>query len=213
MNKIGFKNFRRFLEFEPIELGKITFLVGKNNSGKSTLVKAILLLNDFLRTKKVDLFSFGNQVLEDANIVTYGRALNKRSKDNFIEFYFSHAEFQVIVKIYAEEGDKTYAQIDKFCIFDTKNSLNYEFKNGFLTIESFVDEMLIEQQSEELNELNQRIAELKKTIKNSPLKESSRERLEIVNDLQILQKKKKDIEKGFQYENTDEPTSKADTFL
>ncbi len=44
MNKIGFKNFRRFIEFKPIEFNNITFLVGRNNSGKSTLVKAFLLI-------------------------------------------------------------------------------------------------------------------------------------------------------------------------
>lgn len=40
--KIGFKNFRRFKDFPMIELGGCTFLVGPNNSGKSTLLKAIV---------------------------------------------------------------------------------------------------------------------------------------------------------------------------
>lgn len=42
MKKIGFKNFRRFKDFPMIELGGCTFLVGPNNSGKSTLLKAIV---------------------------------------------------------------------------------------------------------------------------------------------------------------------------
>ena len=40
MNSIGFKNFRRFQNFPEIDLGDITILVGGNNAGKSTLVKA-----------------------------------------------------------------------------------------------------------------------------------------------------------------------------
>ena len=45
MMKIGFKNFRRFKDFPMIELGGCTFLVGPNNSGKSTLLKAMMLVN------------------------------------------------------------------------------------------------------------------------------------------------------------------------
>ena len=41
-NKIGFSNFRKFANFPEIDLGDITILVGGNNSGKSTLVKAFL---------------------------------------------------------------------------------------------------------------------------------------------------------------------------
>lgn len=42
MKKIGFKNFRRFDEFPTIDFAPITFLVGENNAGKSTVVKGIL---------------------------------------------------------------------------------------------------------------------------------------------------------------------------
>ena len=52
MKKIGFKNFRRFKELEPLELGEITLMVGKNNSGKSTLIKAILLVLDYLKNQQ-----------------------------------------------------------------------------------------------------------------------------------------------------------------
>lgn len=44
--KIGFKNFRRFKDFPMIELGGCTFLVGPNNSGKSTLLKAMMLVEN-----------------------------------------------------------------------------------------------------------------------------------------------------------------------
>ena len=36
MNKIGFKNFRKFQELDPLDLSPITFFVGENNAGKST---------------------------------------------------------------------------------------------------------------------------------------------------------------------------------
>ena len=49
MNTIGFNNFRRFATFPEMDLGDITLLVGGNNSGKSTLVKALLLCVDNLK--------------------------------------------------------------------------------------------------------------------------------------------------------------------
>lgn len=49
MNSIGFNNFRRFANFPEMDLGDITLLVGGNNSGKSTLVKALLLCIDNAR--------------------------------------------------------------------------------------------------------------------------------------------------------------------
>lgn len=51
MNKIGFKNFRKFQELDPLDLSPITFFVGENNAGKSTVVKAMLSSLDFLRTR------------------------------------------------------------------------------------------------------------------------------------------------------------------
>lgn len=44
--KIGFKNFKKFKDFPMIELAPITFLVGPNNSGKSSFIKALTLLQE-----------------------------------------------------------------------------------------------------------------------------------------------------------------------
>ena len=51
MRQISFKNFRKFKDFPNMELGPITILVGANNAGKSTVVKAILSILDFLDTR------------------------------------------------------------------------------------------------------------------------------------------------------------------
>lgn len=44
MEKIGFKNFKRFKNFPMISLAPITLLVGPNNSGKSSFIKALTFL-------------------------------------------------------------------------------------------------------------------------------------------------------------------------
>lgn len=74
MNSIGFKNFRRFAEFKPIDFKGINFLVGRNNSGKSTMVKALMLIIDYLHSDDVRQFSFSRTNIENVNIVTFGRA-------------------------------------------------------------------------------------------------------------------------------------------
>lgn len=52
---IGFKNFRKFKELDPLNLGQISIFVGENNAGKSTVVKAILSALDFLKTRITSL--------------------------------------------------------------------------------------------------------------------------------------------------------------
>ena len=54
MKKIGFRNFRRFVDFDPLDMGNLTLLSGGNNSGKSTIVKAAMLAMNFLKTPRVN---------------------------------------------------------------------------------------------------------------------------------------------------------------
>ncbi|WP_288955344.1 AAA family ATPase [uncultured Polaribacter sp.] len=117
---IGFKNFRRFEDFPVLEFGDITYLVGRNNSGKSTMVKAQLLIMDYLQNQLYNTFSFDNEVLEDANIVTFGRAKNNKSKSNQIEFttLINGVHFSVTI---SADDNATKANVLEFKIID-----NYE---------------------------------------------------------------------------------------
>lgn len=65
--KLNIKNFRVFDENgASFELNPITILTGGNNSGKSTVVKAILLLQDFCQQIKED-FSEGRNIISRLN--------------------------------------------------------------------------------------------------------------------------------------------------
>ena len=66
MFKIGATNFRKFRHLDPIEIRPITFFVGRNNSGKSSVVKAIMLLNNYLTSKTLNKFSFGNNIMNES---------------------------------------------------------------------------------------------------------------------------------------------------
>lgn len=99
MKQIGFKNFRRFAEEVALPLGDINLLVGGNNSGKSTVVKALLLitanLNHLFRLgrfpnmfeREKPMFNFAPKVYHDVlHIGTFNRAVNINHKDCSIVF-------------------------------------------------------------------------------------------------------------------------------
>lgn len=81
MQSIGFKNFRRFENLDPIELSGITFFVGGNNAGKSTVVKAMMLMLDNMSSRSIILdnpsFFLDANRIHEVHIGTFGRALHK----------------------------------------------------------------------------------------------------------------------------------------
>ena len=77
MDSISFTNFRRFADFPNLIFKPITFLVGGNNSGKSTLIKAIILCLDNLRTMRRGswpTFDFSANKWHDVKVSTNERA-------------------------------------------------------------------------------------------------------------------------------------------
>lgn len=102
MKAIGFKNFRRFENFPTMELGDITMLVGGNNSGKSTVVKAILLVHHFLQTKVSEMsamaslnhpvFTFD---VPNVNIGTFTNAYNRKSAQAIVPNYTIELSCQI----------------------------------------------------------------------------------------------------------------------
>lgn len=151
MNSIGFKNFRRFADFPSIDLGDVTILVGGNNSGKSTIVKALLLCLDNLRsmTRNIKvihdeenitpvehkpLFKFGANQYHDVKIKTFARALRKSPKNDApsqITFEFSFENF-VLTYVVAgnKEKDLPYGEVYVLTIEDkwqhTKFTFNFD---------------------------------------------------------------------------------------
>ncbi len=134
---IGFKNFRRFENFPLLEFGEITYMVGRNNSGKSTMVKALLLVLDYLNNQAGRTFSFDRKSLEDANIVTFGRAQKLGSKEPFIKFEVDLEHFHINLQI-SGESDNTRANVDKLSIKDNRNgiSLLVDYQKNLATIKS-----------------------------------------------------------------------------
>ncbi|MBL0009485.1 MAG: AAA family ATPase [Saprospiraceae bacterium] len=127
MYKIGFQNFRKFIDFNPIEYRGITLLVGRNNSGKSTIVKALLLINEYFKSGDFSKFHFGDRSIENANIVTFGRAKNASSNVNSIKFFYQFDKFQIDIHL-TGNIDNTYANVISLGYFDSENSFKYQIK-------------------------------------------------------------------------------------
>lgn len=133
MKQIGFKNFRRFIDFPNIEFGDITLMVGRNNAGKSTVVKAILLILDYLKTQQGRSLQFDNNSLNDVNIVTFGRALCNSAERSEIEFNVVLDDFDIKIILNGEEN-YTSAILSSLCIADKKTCVELEISYKTNTI-------------------------------------------------------------------------------
>ena len=112
MFKLGLTNFRKFKELDPLEIGGVTFLVGENNSGKSSFTKAAILLSRFLSSgdgffdsisdseypdKKE--FSFKDSGFRHVYIDTFYQALCNRSDNGVISFETEINSFVIKINV------------------------------------------------------------------------------------------------------------------
>ena len=176
MNEIGFRNFRRFKELKSLPFGGINLFVGGNNAGKSTVVKGVLLLLDFLKNQKISSsnlfetpkFRFDGPGAHDVNIDTFKRALCWNSKEKEISFFACFEDFEIEVCISNDTlVDLGYAIVKYIKLEDEKTGLNFEFDvlNSKAKVfklnkqkESFQNE--IEKIEAELRESNEEISKL-----------------------------------------------------
>lgn len=152
MNTIGFSNFRRFATFPEMDLGDITLLVGGNNSGKSTLVKALLLCVDNLKLMssytKTNIFEFGAPKFRfdanewhDVKIKTFSRAIHnkpvpvidlgsdeeKTELPSEMHFVFTIGSFRFVFDVYGErDGDEVTGEVSYISIEDRGNMVKYD---------------------------------------------------------------------------------------
>jgi predicted ATP-dependent endonuclease of OLD family len=107
MDKIFIRNFRRLTNLNGIENKGITFLVGPNNSGKSSVTKAIWLTHDIdWKTLPAFIF-FDEEDINDNNLIkaSFGRTVNKFATDRTIYLEFVVANFQCSIEITGDFDD------------------------------------------------------------------------------------------------------------
>ena len=173
---IGFKNFRRFENFPLLEFGNITYMVGRNNSGKSTMVKALLLIMDYLQNQLGDTFSFDNEVLEDANIVTFGRAKNNANNNPVISYDFVLNQFSFHIEISGDD-ETTEANVLVFVIEDITSGISLEInysKGEVIVSRNITDEIERIEESSIIKQLKKVIDSLKEELEGVKDKKSKK---------------------------------------
>lgn len=122
MKQIGFKNFRRFENLEPLDLNPVTVFVGENNAGKSTVVKAILAVLDFVKTRVSSLeddswmninFFFNKSYY--THLGTFDRArYNRASEDDPIIFILTLGDRRYEITVEKPElDDAVYGRVSR----------------------------------------------------------------------------------------------------
>lgn len=175
IQEISFKNFRRFENFPPMKLNDINILVGRNNSGKSTALKALRLMIgniSSIDTKKLIFsipdgrpgFVFDIERQEGVNIDTFERALYRKAKRKEITLtaQYDTASIKIVLDGESVSTDKDITAVPYASIEIKSDTLelryNFKTRDFDLTSTYIPSECEIEDNKYELKRLeNKRI--------------------------------------------------------
>ena len=130
-NNIEFKHFRKFENFPKLDFNDITFVVGKNNSGKSTFVKAFVMVYNYLKSGNLKHLDLNQGSVELLNIVTFDRALCKtmtnREDKNYIPISVKLDHYEFFLNVTGEKNS-TILDVLNFKIIDNSTFFTIEIE-------------------------------------------------------------------------------------
>ena len=130
ITKFGVTNYKRFQDTSIVPFSDITILVGSNSSGKSSFIKALILLIDnitnrthsFFLDKKRLFFDFHSSSFDNISIGTFARALNDKSNNGTLSLLVKIEDegrcrlIEIEIKRY--DHDETLGYLSRFKIHD-----------------------------------------------------------------------------------------------
>lgn len=209
MNSIGFTNFRRFQNFPEIDLGDITILVGGNNAGKSTLVKAMLLMRDFLKSRinssDINSYNLGYFTpkfsfdTEHVNVGDFYRAFCRQSpeKEDSISFKMRIYKFRFLVVLRGERKPGAIPQVTMISVSDEDSDIHFTFNftKGIMTVRFEYDREALNNDIHTLHEHMLQLNALKEKLsKSRDLNEISILKMGIEQEEKIINSCKTDTE-------------------
>lgn len=175
MEQIGFKNFRQFKNFPNMQLGGITILVGSNNSGKSTIEKAMMLTLDNLRSNQIkpasifhkgNVFHFDSSNIHDVHVSTFGRALNHHADSKEITFSVGLDDFDITLVLRGDDPESSEAFIQEALIRDKELQFSYDinYAQSSMTMDASQSS---DENEENVSSVEKHIADLQARIATS----------------------------------------------
>ena len=114
MQRITLNNFRVFGTTAAFDLAPVTVLTGKNNSGKSSLIKSFLVLGDYLDSKDQTVLRLDGPSAGKHRITSYGTLMNRYfSSSNNVVLGYTNGDYEFEYE-FNEHIDQTKASLSKF---------------------------------------------------------------------------------------------------
>ena len=135
MSSISFKNFRRFSDFPELKLGRSTILVGGNNCGKSTLLKAIKFIVSNLKNFTIPEYYISDigRTCHIPEFTIYDNGIygntHKNDTDQPMSFTISCGKFFSHEKLYKWAKTYDFSTIDRYVITVEFKPAQHDAKN------------------------------------------------------------------------------------
>ncbi|MBP6754692.1 MAG: DUF3696 domain-containing protein [Bacteroidia bacterium] len=176
MNGIGFKNMKVFKENQWFDFKDITLLTGTNNSGKSSIINAMQMLQENINAKNIDEL-LRTEFRLKANQNKYGSIANfvnnesTKTEDNYFVYIRQIDNIEYRIKIDINSGLENYGSIkviNAIDILTEDNVFNIVVDNPYpdyqfsicINYKYFIDKFISKCKNTEL--LRERVNELDK---------------------------------------------------
>jgi len=224
MDKLILENFRTYKNRTEIDFAPITILTGKNNSGKSTIIKAILLLNDFLNSDNQLILEFDGPSAQKHKIDCMSNALTWGSESKTFEityekdgylftFHFSESTLSGNLHKLEFVHLETKSKLVIECL--AKSVLHFkvddDFLDSFNPLRAEVDDNEIKLLSNSIIAYTLEIEQVGQIIKSTT--KGSPESIELISRRNSLLSKTKDIQKRINEINATSKKGTNDTKL
>jgi predicted ATPase len=123
INFITLENYRNILNKKQFSIKPITLFVGPNNSGKSSLIKSLLLLKDNCGDFENLIFQNGIHKLGNFNTLCSNTNKNKSILFELPFFLFGADTIRLIYE--GRKNSISNGRLIELCIFNSKNNLNF----------------------------------------------------------------------------------------
>lgn len=196
-NSLQFKHFRKFEDFPKIKFNDITFIVGKNNSGKSTFVKAFVMVYNYLKSGNLKQLDLNQGSVELLNIVTFDRALcktmNNREQKEYIPITLKLGNYEFFLEVTGKKNS-TILDVKKFKVVDSSTffTLNIDPQGDFAVVSYRYTE---KNDNDALSKVIQEKFELEKTLETIT-DELSKESISLKNRIEKLSNTIKSLNEG-----------------